>query len=265
MQSLGKLRIIIALVIAGVSALMYFTNTSVNPVTGEKQHVSLTPQQEIAMGLQSVPSMAKEFGGLSQNAKATALVKQVGAKLVSKTVAATSPYKFAFHLLADQRTINAFALPGGQIFITEALLGKLRTEGELAGVLGHEIGHVIERHSAEHMAKSGLTKGIVAGVAIGAGDAGSAQVAQQVGAMVNMKYGRNDELESDKWGMKLGAEAGYDPRAMMGVMEVLAQASKGARQPEMMSSHPLPESRIIAAKEIIAKTYPNGVPSGLIK
>jgi beta-barrel assembly-enhancing protease len=262
MQSLGKIRIIIALLIAGVSALMYFTNTSVNPVTGEKQHVSLTPQQEIAMGLQSAPSMAKEFGGLSQNAKATALVKQVGAKLVAKTVAATSPYKFNFHLLADPRTINAFALPGGQIFITEALLGKLRTEGELAGVLGHEIGHVIERHSAEHMAKSRAIQGGAASVAVLTGESQSAQTAA---AMIQMRYGRKDELESDKWGMKLGAEAGYDPRAMMGVMEVLAQASKGARQPEMMSSHPLPESRIIAAKEIIAKTYPNGVPSGLIK
>jgi beta-barrel assembly-enhancing protease len=257
-----KVRVLIALAIAAFSAISYFSKSSVNPVTGETQRVSLTPQQEIAMGLQSAPSMAKQFGGLSPDPRATQLVKQIGAKLVAASDAKKSPYKFDFHLLADQRTINAFALPGGQIFITEALLRKLRTEGELAAVLGHEIGHVIERHSAEHIAKSQALQGAAMSGAVLTGET---QAANAVASMLNLKYGRNDELESDKWGIKLNVAAGYDPRAMIGVMEVLGEASRGARQPEMMSSHPLPESRIAAAKEILKQAYPNGIPSGLIK
>jgi beta-barrel assembly-enhancing protease len=141
----------------------------------------------------------------------------------------------------------------------------LRTQGELAAVLGHEIGHVIARHSAEHLAKQQLTQGLVGAVAVGSGDMTATQVAQQVGAMVNMKYGRDDELESDALGIRLVSEAGYDPRAMLGVMQALAKASGPSRQPEMLSTHPNPENRAGRIKEEIAKKFPNGVPDTLIQ
>ena len=108
-----KLRWYIAGAIALFSAISYFGQTVENPVTGEKQHVSMSPQQEVTMGLRSAPQMAAQFGGLSGNSKVASAVKQVGAKLVAQSVAAQSPYAFEFHLLADPRTINAFALPGG--------------------------------------------------------------------------------------------------------------------------------------------------------
>ena len=257
------MRFVIAIVIALVAVVTYFTSTSENPVTGEKQRVAMTPEQEIALGYKSAPQMAAQMGGLSQNEKARALVRQVGEALVAKSFAAKSPYKFSFHLLADSRTVNAFALPGGPIFITEGLLRLLKTEGELAGVLGHEIGHVIGRHSSERLAKQQLTQGLIGALVIGSGDFTTAQIGQMVGSMINMSYGREDELESDSFGVRIMAEGGYDPRALMRVMEVLAKASGGSRQPEFFSTHPAPENRAARIKEAIAKHFPNGVPQGL--
>ena len=141
-------------------------------------------------------------------------------------------------MLADPKTVNAFALPGGPIFITEGLLRQLKTEAELAGVLGHEIGHVIARHSSERLAKQQLTQGLIGALVVGSGDYTTAQIGQMVGGMINMKYGREDELESDALGIRIMAEAGYDPRGMIRVMEVLAKASGGSRQPEFVSTHP---------------------------
>ena len=161
-----KIRIIIALVIAAFSVISYFSSTTQNPITGEKQHISMSEDEEIAMGLQSAPEMANQFGGVSRNADASSLVKQIGNEVVQQSVAKTSKYKFDFHLLADQQTVNAFALPGGQIFITEALLSRLKTKGQLAGVLGHEVGHVLARHSAEHIAKQKLTSGLTTAAVI---------------------------------------------------------------------------------------------------
>lgn len=260
-----KARLIIGLVIALFSIISYFSSSSVNTITGEKQHIRLTPEQEIALGLQSAPQMAQEMGGLSNNAQAQALVKKIGQRVVANSAAAKSPYKFDFHLLADPETINAFALPGGQIFITVGLLKLLRTEGELAGVLGHEVGHVVARHSAEHMAKAGLTQGLTNAAVIAADPTGqSSGMAQMISSAINMKYGRDDELEADVLGVRLGGESGYDPRAMLGVMEILNKAGSGrGRPPEMFSSHPNPENRAEKIKELIATQYPNGIPRGL--
>ena len=256
-------RLIIAVIIALMAIVTYFSSTSENPLTGEKQRVAMSPEQEIALGYKSAPEMAAQMGGLSQNEKAQALVKQLGQRLVSQSFAAKSPYKFSFHVLADPRTVNAFALPGGPIFVTEGLLRLLKTEAELAGVLGHEIGHVIARHSSERLAKQQLTQGLLGALVVGSGDYTTAQIGQVVGSMINMSYGREDELESDALGVRIMAEAGYDPRAMMRVMEVLAKASGGSRQPEFTSTHPAPENRSARIKEAIAKQFPNGVPEGL--
>ena len=256
------IRLLIAAAIAAFSLITYFSSGSVNPVTGEKQHVSISPDQEIAMGLRAAPSMAQQYGGLHPDQRAQAFVKRVGQRVVENSSAKDSPYRFEFHLLADPRTINAFALPGGQIFITAALLNKLETEAQLAGVLGHEVGHVIGRHSAEHLAKQKLTQGLISAVGVGV-DPNAGRMAASIGQMINMKYGRGDELEADKFGIALMSEAGYDPRAMLGVMDILEASSGGARQPEFMSTHPNPGNRREHIQETIDKLFPNGVPSGL--
>ena len=262
---MGKGRLVIAAIIALFAIISYFGTSSENPLTGEKQRVALTPEQEIALGYKSAPEMAAQMGGVSRNAQAVALVQRVGDLLVKQSVAAKSPYRFSFHVLADPKTVNAFALPGGPIFITEGLLRQLKSEAELAGVLGHEIGHVIARHSSERLAKQQLTQGLIGALVVGSGDYTTAQIGQMVGSMINMKYGREDELESDALGVRIMAEAGYDPRGMIRVMEVLAKASGGSRQPEFMSTHPAPENRSERIKQAIAEQYPGGVPENLKK
>ena len=134
----------------------------------------------------------------------------------------------------------------------------------LAGVLGHEIGHVLARHSAQRMAKASLTRGVIGSVVIAAGGGNEAQIAQMVGQMINMKYGREDELQSDELGVKFMSQAGYDPRAMIGVQEILDQAGGGGAPPEFMSTHPSTGNRIAIIQETIDEVYPNGVPSGMI-
>ncbi len=246
-----KARILIGIVIALVAVVSYFMKTDENPVTGEKQKVSLTVDEEIRLGIQSAPEMIQEFGGEYRDKKLQDMVDRVGNKLVQSTEAGKSPYKFDFHLLADANTVNAFALPGGQIFITYALLSRLKNEDQLAGVLGHEIGHVVNRHSAEHIAKQELTQGLIQATDIATGD--PSMITRFVGSMVNMKYGREDELESDEYGVKYMVQAGYNPAAMIEVMQILKDASGGSGQPEFMSTHPSPDNRIEKLKELIAK------------
>jgi beta-barrel assembly-enhancing protease len=257
-------RLWIGLAIVGFAFLSYQCSTAYNPVTGEEQHIAIAPQQEIALGLQALPEMLAQYGGEHPDQQAQAVVDAVGQRVVAQSDAAKTDWQFDFHLLADPQTINAFALPGGQVFITAALLGKLKTEGELAGVLGHEVGHVVARHSAQRMAKQQLTQGITGAVLVAAGGGGNeARLAQMVGDMVNMKYGREDELQSDTLGVRFMSQAGYDPRAMIAVQEILAAESGGAAPPEIMSTHPSAPNRIHTIQEAIDLQYPNGVPAGL--
>jgi predicted Zn-dependent protease len=249
------IRLAIGAVIALFSVFQYFTTSSINPVTGEKQRIRISPQQEVAMGRQQAPQMAAEFGGPLQDARVQQIAQTVGAKLVSNTVAKKSGYPFSFTVLADPRTINAFALPGGPIFITAALLGKLKTEGQVV--------HVIGRHSAEHMAKSSLTSGLANAAILTGIDPTGGAIASGVAQMKSLSYGRADETESDELGIDFMVQAGYDPRALIEVMKILAAAGGGSRQPEFMSSHPNPLGRAEHIAEVIKKKFPNGVPPGL--
>lgn len=252
-------RLIIALIIAFIGWMVYMSQVEENPVTGEKQHVSISPAQEIKLGLESAPGMAKEMGGEVPSSDPRAQeVEKMGQFLVANTVAKKSPWQFKFHLLADAKTVNAFALPGGQIFITLGLLDKLQTEAQLAGVLSHEMGHVIERHTAEQMAKNQLGQSLVIAVGTAASDRSSSpyMVAAVVNQMMQLRYSRVDESEADIWGLKLMTEAGYNPRSMIEVMKILKQASQGGNRIEMFQTHPNPDLRIAQIQEYLAKNPP---------
>lgn len=246
-------KLLIALAVAGIALFRYCSSSQHNDITGETQHISMTPDQEIAMGLESRGEMAQEFGGLSRNAEAAAIVKQVGQQVVARSDASRTPYKYEFHLLADPNTINAFALPGGQIFITEGLLMRLTSDGRtldqdmLAGVLGHEVGHVVARHSAEKLAQMELAQGLTGAVTMATYEPGSANsgayIAQTVANMVQLKYGREQELQSDDLGVRFMLQAGMEPEKLIDVMEVLKQAAGPNRTPEFQSSHPDPGNR----------------------
>jgi len=262
------IRLLIAAGIAIFSIISYYRVSSVNPTTGEKQHIGITPEQEIALGLQAAPQMEQQYGGEDSDPKRHGLVDEVGNDIVAHSDAGSSPYKFTFHLLADDQTINAFALPGGQVFITDALLSRLKTRGELAGVLGHEVGHVVARHSAAHMAKAQLTQGITGAAVIASYDPNNpnsyrnAAFAQLIAQMVDLKFSRTDESQADELGVKLMAQAHYDPRAMLGVMEVLKKAG-GSGGPDFFQTHPSPDNREEKIKAEIKDAFPNGVPDGL--
>lgn len=245
----GKIRLFIGLAIVAFAVLKYCSSASTNEFTGETQYVDLTVDEEIALGLQAAPSMMQQHGGLHPDSQAQAQLDAVGAKLVTSSIARKSGYKWEFHLLADDRTINAFALPGGQCFITAALYSQLENEDQLAGVMGHEIGHVIAKHSAARMSKDGLAQGVITGVAVGAD--GGAEAAQAIAQMLTMKYGRDDELQSDQLGVKMMIDAGYNPEEMIGVMNILKAAAGPNRMPEFQSTHPDPENRIERIREAI--------------
>ena len=248
----SKIKLLIGVGIILFGLFKYYSNSEVNEFTGKKQHISITAEDEIAIGLQSAPEMAQQHGGLYPDQKFQEFVDMVGNKLVNNSIAKQTNYNYDFHLLKDEQTINAFALPGGQIFITYALFSKLENEDQLAGVLGHEIGHVVGRHSAERMAKQGLTEMVVNGVAVGF-DPSTAQGAAAIANVLNMKYGRGDELESDELGVKFMIDAGYNPTELIGVMEILKAAAGPNKVPERMSTHPDPENRIEKIKEAIEK------------
>jgi predicted Zn-dependent protease len=243
-------RLLFAAIIGIASVISYCASRQDNPVTGETQYIGITVEQEIALGLQAAPQMAQEFGGLDPDENAQAIVDQIGNAVLQSSPASQTPYEYDFHLLQDNQTINAFALPGGQIFVTRALFDRLQTEGELAGVLGHEIGHVVARHSAEHIAKAQLTEGLTGAAVIATYDpdnpasANTAQVAALIGELINLKFGRDDELEADFLGVCFMNDTGYDPQEMINVMEILESASQGNDPPEFFSTHPSPENRI---------------------
>lgn len=252
-----RIKLLLAVGIALFTLFNYYSKRSENPVTGEIQHISMTPAQEIALGLQAAPQMADQHGGLYPDEQVQKYIKSIGRQLVQNSAARKSPYKFDFHVLRDEQTVNAFALPGGQIFITAALLSRLKSDDQVAGVIGHEIGHVVGRHGAEHMAKAQLTQGLTGAAVIAAYDPNnaasrnSAAVAAMVGNMINMKFGRDDELESDKLGLYYMHASGYNPNEMVEVMRVLEEAGGGSQRSEFFSTHPSPENRIGRIKEII--------------
>lgn len=269
-----KMRLLIALALVAFAVLSYFMKAKdKNEVTGEMERVALGEEaDEIQLGMQAAPEMVDMHGGPSRSRADQQLVNTVGERLLValdkdlKEKGLRNPYRdaFTFTLLADPQTVNAFALPGGPVFITQALYAALKTEGQLAGVLGHEIGHILSRHGNKQMARQGLFQGIAGAVGVLGGDANSARMGQMVSAVLSTRYGRDAELESDKWGVKLMTMAGYNPESMIGVMKVLEEASgAGGGPPEFLSTHPKPANREKYIQQVIEEEFPDGLPPNL--
>lgn len=261
-------RLAIGLLFAVFGLFSYFTSAEENPVTGEVQRIRLSPQQEVALGAQARDELIAQHGGLFPSEPLQAYLDGVGNRVVEQSEAASMPYPFEFHLLRDSETINAFALPGGQVFITAALLSQLDTEAQLAGVLGHEVGHVVARHGAEHLARQQLGAFLVNAIAISASDdpnsgRSAAVIAQAVNQLVNLNYSRDDELESDALGFDFMIDAGYDPQGLVALMQILQSARPDGAPPEFLSSHPDPGNRVGRIRELISETFPDGVPTEL--
>jgi len=250
------MRLIVGLIMMIFSLFSYCGSREYNPVTDAHQYIGLTARQEVALGVQSVPEMLKQFGGLHPDARLQEKVDRVGMAVVSQSRAADPRWQYEFHLLNDPKTINAFALPGGQVFITAGLYRLFTASDQLAAVLAHEIAHVAARHSAQRIAKSKLTNGLLNAVMVGSGDATVTQITALAGQLVNMKFSREDEVEADRLGVFFMTDAGYDPKGMVELMEVLEKAGNGARIPEFFSTHPSPDNRIEKIRQAIAEYAP---------
>ena len=216
---------------------------AVNPATGERQLSLVSEAQEIEMGRQYDQQIVAEMG-LHPDASLQAYVQELGSRLAAKSERPHLPWTFR---VVDDPVVNAFALPGGYIYITRGILAHLNSEAELAAVIGHEIGHVTARHSVNQ-----LSRAMLAQVGLGAASIFSetvarySDVANAAMGLLFLKYGRDDERQSDDLGLRYMRAAGYDPREMADVFEMLGRvsaASGGSRTPEWLSTHPNPENR----------------------
>jgi beta-barrel assembly-enhancing protease len=219
---------------------------------------TISKQQEIEIGRQAAPEFEQQFGGLVQDQRLQQYVQDVGESLVRHTERQDLPWQFRV-LRSDQ--INAFALPGGFIYITQGLLQRLDNEAQLAAILGHEAGHVAERHSVRQMQRAQLIQGgsLLAGL-VGQSQQ-VASIANLAGGLALMSYSREQEREADLHGLRYLAREGYRPEAVVEVMQTLAQAGGGS-QPEFFSSHPRPENRQEYLNEAIQARYSDVITRG---
>ncbi len=256
-----------------------FAGCTTNPATGRRQFDLIGRQQEIAIGEQAKGELTAQYGGPIADAYMQTYVRDVGMKLVAQTEGDYESLPWEFTVL-DSDVVNAFALPGGKVFITRGLLVKLDDEAMLAGVLGHEVAHVTAEHADKQMSQALIVTGVVAGASVAAGMSDSDLVRAGVPLLVGvggtgfvLKFGRNDELEADALGMRYMARAGYDPAAQRDVMRVLGEASGGkdgnqagaASPPEWWSTHPFPETRIERIDERLESKYPPQSRAGLVR
>lgn len=229
-----------------------------NAATGRTQLNLLSRSEEIQIGQEAAPELIIAYGGRVPSDELQNYVTDIGMKLAAQTEGENPSLPWSFIFL-NSDVINAFALPGGQVFITRGLVERMDNEAQLAGVLGHEIAHVTARHANNRLVRqAGLSiAAAIGGVVIGNDEDLQLLVNGLVtGAGVYaLTFDRGQESESDQLGMRYMAQAGYDPSAQLEVMRILKDASSGPRQPEWLSTHPLPETRIDQIQRLLNEEF----------
>lgn len=237
----------------GPAALVIALSTcATNPVTGKKELSFVSESQEISMGREYSGQVAQEMG-VYPDSSIQGYVSAIGKELAVTTERPRLPWTFT---VMDDPQVNAFALPGGYIFITRGILTHMNSEAELATVLGHEIGHVTARHSVQQMTRQQLAQlGMVAGAIASEKIAQNLGVISQGLGVLFLKYGRDDESQADALGFRYALNDGYDVRRMVDMFETLQRVSgtAGQRIPEWQSTHPDPGNRIAATEARLAK------------
>lgn len=231
-------------------AVGWLGGCAVNPATGERQLSFVSESQEIQMGAQSDPAIVAQFG-LYPDSSVQRYVRELGLELAAVSERPELPWTFR---VLDDPTVNAFALPGGFVYVTRGILAHMTSEAQLAGVLGHEIGHITARHSVNQMSRSQLAQ-----LGLGVGAVFSETIRENIGlasgltGVLFLKFGRDDERESDRLGVRYMTRIGYEPTELAGVMDVLGRSSQmsgGGRIPEWQSTHPDPANRSAAILEM---------------
>jgi len=251
----------------GLLLSIFLVGCATNPVTGKRDFILVSGQQEVAMGKQNyAPMLQSQGGAYDVDPELTKYVQSVGGKLAA-VAAEDAPLPYEFTVLNNSAP-NAWALPGGKIAINRGLLTEMNSEAELAAVLGHEIVHAAARHTAKQMTKGMLMQGLVVGTAIATNDSsygdlavGGASVAA---GLITQKYGRSAELESDKYGMRYMSKAGYDPQGAVALQETFVRLSEGRNQDwlsGLFASHPPSQERVNANRKT-ASRLPSGGTMG---
>lgn len=235
---------------------------AVNPVTGERQLSLVSESQEIQIGQQAAQEAAQSIG-LVEDPALQAYVQRIGAALAARSERPNLPWSFR---VVDDPTPNAFALPGGYIFVTRGLLGLVNSEAELASVLGHEIGHVTARHSVTQISRAQLAQ-----IGLGVGSILFPGAAQQLGGLASgglqllfLSYGRDAERQADDLGFRYARGEGYDVREMADVFRALQRVGETEGRsplPSWLATHPAPEERIRAVE---ARVDTAALPAGLV-
>lgn len=254
--------------VAGGLALLGLQGCSVNPATGEKQFTALLPAgQEASVGATEHQKVEQTYGSFMKGPVAD-YVTRIGNKVAANTERQDVQYKF---FVIDSPIVNAFAIPGGYVYVSRGLLELANSEAEVAGVIGHEIGHITARHAAERMSQ-GFLVGLgsaVLGAAVGNADVG--KVASVGGDLYIKSYSRGQEHQADELGVRYLSRGGYDPQAMASFLRSLDRQTKLDQQIEgqsgeaefnYFSTHPVTSDRIAEATAEAAKYPPGGAAPG---
>lgn len=246
--------------------------TNTNYVTGESQRGAYTWAQEVQLGTEADQQISAQYG-LYDSPEVQRYVERIGAEVLQtsayteeSTPAEVRNTPFTFRVL-DSPVVNAFALPGGYIYVTRGLLAYLENEAQLAVVLGHEIGHVLGRHSSEQAARSQLNQFGLLGAAVLGGVVGGGQVAEgilnygsQATQLLTLKYGRGAEREADRAGVAYAEYAGYDAAQGARFFQALQRLGEesGNTLPTFLSTHPNPDERAQTIPELASQYNPGG-------
>lgn len=230
------------LLIFSLSAAVLIHGCAKNPVTGKKEVVLMSEEQELAMGKEADPQIVAEFG-LYEDKALQDYLNTVGQKIAK--VSHRNNINYTFRLL-DAELINAFALPGGYVYFTRGIMAHFNNEAELMGVLGHEVGHVAARHSVAQQRNQLFGQlGLIAGLVLVPDLAPFAESAQQGLGLLFLKFGRDAERQSDELGVEYSTRLGYDAAEMAEFFKTLERQDQQRGQviPEFLSTHPNPGNR----------------------
>ena len=242
-------RLVIAVLALGMAA----GGCATNPATGAKQISLVSRGQELEMGREADPAIISEYG-LYDDPKLAAYVDSVGQRLGKVSHLPTMAWHFR---LLDSPVVNAFALPGGYIYITRGIMAQMNSEAQLAGVLGHEIGHVTARHSAQQITNQQIAQvGLLVGMVAFSGFREYGGLAAQGMGLLFLKYSRDHESQADELGVQYTARAKYDPRQIPATYETLKRIGdrEGAGLPNFLSTHPDPGDRQVRTRQLAEAT-----------
>jgi metalloendopeptidase OMA1, mitochondrial len=244
-----------ALPLLAIPGISFLTSCAKAPYTGRSQLMLISSSQEMALGQKAAQEVLKKEK-LSTNPKYVKPLDTVGGRIAKATE--PSKYEWEFKVVDNDETVNAFALPGGKVFIYTGLYKPASTDAELAAVVAHEAGHIIARHGAERMSMTLLAQvgGTAARIAIGSAAPEAMQAFNTAFGMgvnygVILPFSREQEYEADRIGLILMAKAGYNPEAALKFWEKMAADNGKQKPPEYLSTHPSDANRIAAIKSLL--------------